>query len=51
MQAGAAEIKIGSLTAKLEEHDHVGIPSGMEAQIASKGTRAVVFLDAFLRDV
>ena len=50
VQSGAAEIKIGSVTAKLEEHDHVGIPGGMEAQIVSKETRPVVFLDAFLSD-
>ena len=50
LQRGTARIRIGPVTSALEEHDHVGIPGGMEAEIVPKGKTSVVFLDTFLRD-
>ena len=50
VQRGTAEIKIGPVTSALKEHDHVGIPGGMEAEMIPKGKTSVVFLDTFLRD-
>ena len=43
---GMAQITIGPASAELAEHDHVGVPAGLDARIVQAGQDPLVVLDA-----
>jgi mannose-6-phosphate isomerase-like protein (cupin superfamily) len=47
---GDGLIRVGSVEREVGAHDHVGIPSGMDAVIQQRGDRPLVVLDAILID-
>jgi hypothetical protein len=51
VRSGRGAVKIGPATAELSEHDHVGVPAGMDARIAQSGDEPLVILESTIKKV
>ena len=51
VQSGKGRVRIGDAQSEVSEHDHFGVPAGLECTLTQLGERPLVFLDAMILPV